>query len=91
MIRKVLLYPLIALLLGVAMPGLATERSPLELVQVHASRATASLLLFRGEGFQDVHAERMRSDLKALDAELGPQPPGRGAGRPRGRGRRRSS
>ncbi len=69
MIRKVLLYPLLSLLLGVAMPILAAELPPLELVQVHASRATASLLLYRGEGFQDVHAERMRSDLKALDAD----------------------
>ncbi|QEY60647.1 hypothetical protein FXN65_00815 [Metapseudomonas lalkuanensis] len=68
MIRKVLLYPLFSLLLGVAMPILAAELPPQELVQVHASRATASLLLFRGEGFQDVHAERMRTDLKALDA-----------------------
>ncbi|NWL77387.1 hypothetical protein DM872_11020 [Pseudomonas taiwanensis] len=69
MIRKVLLSPLLGLLLGVAMPILAAELPPLELVQVHASRATASLLLYRGEGFQDVHAERMRSDLKALDAD----------------------
>ena len=68
MIRKVLLYPLFSLLLGVAMPILAAELPPQEMVQVHASRATASLLLFRGEGFQDVHAERMRTDLKALDA-----------------------
>ncbi|MDH4560159.1 hypothetical protein [Pseudomonas sp. BN411] len=69
MIRKVLLYPLFSLLLGIAMPILAAELPPLELVQVHASRATASLLLFRGEGFQDIHAERMRTDLKALDAD----------------------
>ncbi|MDA8486626.1 hypothetical protein NNO07_26455 [Pseudomonas resinovorans] len=69
MIRKVLLYPLFSLLLGVAMPILAADLPPLERVQVHASRATASLLLFRGEGFQDVHAERMRTDLKALDAD----------------------
>jgi hypothetical protein len=68
MIRKVLLYPLFSLLLGVAMPVFAVELPPLEVVQVHASRATASLLLFRGEGFQDAHAERMRTDLKALDA-----------------------
>ncbi|MBD2840521.1 hypothetical protein ID144_26085 [Pseudomonas sp. JM0905a] len=69
MIRKVLLYPLFSLLLGVAMPILAADLPPLERVQVHASRATASLLLFRGEGFQDVHAERMRTDLEALDVD----------------------
>lgn len=69
MIRKVLLYPLLGLFLGVAMPILAAELPPLELIQVHASRATASLLLFRGEGFQDVHAERMRADLKALGVD----------------------
>ncbi|WP_342246227.1 hypothetical protein [Pseudomonas sp. OTU5201] len=68
MIRKVLLYPLLGLLLGLALPAPATELAPLELAQVHACRATSSLLLFRGEGFQDAHSTRMRDDLKALDA-----------------------
>ncbi|MFC5694740.1 hypothetical protein ACFPU0_04105 [Pseudomonas sp. GCM10022186] len=66
MIRKVLLYPLLSLLCFAAVAR-ANELPPLEQVQVHASRATSSLLLFRGEGFQEVHSARMRADLKALD------------------------
>ncbi|MCO6055984.1 hypothetical protein NG726_04785 [Pseudomonas sp. MOB-449] len=70
MIRKVLLYPLFSLLLALALPAPAADLAPLELVQVHASRATASLLLFRGEGFQDTHSVRMRADLDALRASF---------------------
>ncbi|MFZ6045704.1 hypothetical protein ACFW0H_06225 [Pseudomonas sp. CR3202] len=67
MIRKVLLYPLFSLLLCFAAVARANELPPLEQVQVHACRATSSLLLFRGEGFQEAHSARMRADLKALD------------------------
>ena len=38
----------------------------LESMQIHANRATSSLLLYRGEGFQKAHLARMESDLKAL-------------------------
>ncbi|AOE82679.1 hypothetical protein [Pseudomonas sp. TCU-HL1] len=70
MIRKVLLYPLFSLLLALSMPAPAADLASLERVQVHASRATASLLLFRGEGFQDTHSARMRADLDALGASF---------------------
>jgi len=39
----------------------------LESMQIHANRATSSLLLYRGEGFQKTHLARMEADLKALD------------------------
>jgi hypothetical protein len=68
MTRKVLLYPLLSLLLGLAALAGAAELPPLDQVQVHACRATSSLLLFRGEGFQENHAARLAADLKALDA-----------------------
>ncbi len=67
MIRKALLYPLLCLLLGLAGLASAAELPPLELAQVQACRATSSLLLFRGEGFQENHSARMRADLDALD------------------------
>ncbi|BAN45869.1 hypothetical protein [Metapseudomonas resinovorans] len=67
MIRKVLLYPLFGLFIGLATPTPAAELAPLELLQVHACRATGSLLLFRGEGFQEAHANRMQADLQAMD------------------------
>lgn len=38
----------------------------LEGMQIHANRATSSLLLYRGEGFQKAHLARMENDLKAL-------------------------
>lgn len=68
MIRKALLYPLFVLLLSLADTARAAALSPLEHLQVQACRATSSLLLFRGEGFQAVHATRLQTDLKALDA-----------------------
>lgn len=37
-----------------------------EQIQIYASRATSSLLLLRGEGFQEVHQQRLDSDLSAL-------------------------
>ena len=38
----------------------------LESMQIHANRATSSLLLYRGEGFQKAHLARMEADLAAL-------------------------
>jgi hypothetical protein len=39
-------------------------------LQVHASRATSSLLLLRGEGFQNAHLSRLESDIQALGSAL---------------------
>lgn len=41
-----------------------------EQLQVHASRATSSLLLLRGEGFQKAHLQRLETDLAALAADM---------------------
>ncbi len=60
------------LILGM-LPGLteATEpTTPLQNMQIHANRATSSLLLYRGEGFQKAHLLRLEDDLRALNAAL---------------------
>lgn len=44
--------------------------SPLENLQIHASRATSSLLLYRGEGFQKSHLARMEADILAMNSAL---------------------
>ncbi|NQD93982.1 hypothetical protein HP532_15135, partial [Pseudomonas sp. CrR25] len=44
--------------------------SPQEQVQVYASRATSSLLLLRGEGFQKSHQARLESDIQTLGDAL---------------------
>ncbi len=44
----------------------AQSFTALERMQIHANRATSSLLLYRGEGFQKAHLARMENDLKAL-------------------------
>ncbi|MCF7201414.1 hypothetical protein [Pseudomonas oligotrophica] len=65
---------LIALFIG-WLPALAESSpepgvSPLQSLQIHASRATSSLLLYRGEGFQKAHLARMEEDIRALAAAL---------------------
>lgn len=60
-----------AVLLASWLPGLlnsakAQTFTALEGMQIHANRATSSLLLYRGEGFQKAHLARMENDLKAL-------------------------
>lgn len=55
-------------------PTYAQAFSALESMQVHANRATSSLLLYRGEGFQQAHLKRLESDLAALNAALGNHP-----------------
>ncbi len=47
-------------------PAQAQTFSALQSMQIHANRATSSLLLYRGEGFQKAHLARMENDLKAL-------------------------
>lgn len=50
------------------LPGFAQAQTltPLESMQIHANRATSSLLLYRGEGFQKIHLNRVESDLQTL-------------------------
>lgn len=48
----------------------AQSFTALESMQIHANRATSSLLLYRGEGFQKAHLWRMKSDLQTLDATV---------------------
>ncbi|MFI8480178.1 hypothetical protein ACIGCM_06370 [Pseudomonas sp. NPDC078700] len=54
----------------------AMALSPAEQAQVFACRATSSLLLLRGEGFQKNHQQRLESDLQALNGAIQgiPQP-----------------
>ena len=60
----------LALLAILASLATAAPATPYEQMQVYACRATSSLLLYRGEGFQADHAERLNNDLAALDAAL---------------------
>nr|WP_236614332.1 hypothetical protein [Stutzerimonas azotifigens] len=55
-------------LAGTAQAVAASGFTPLEGMQIHACRATSSLLVYRGEGFQKTHLARMEADLSALDA-----------------------
>ncbi|WP_339515317.1 hypothetical protein [Pseudomonas sp. RL_15y_Pfl2_60] len=48
----------------------AAALSPAELAQVYACRATSSLLLLRGEGFQKTHQQRLEADLQALNGAM---------------------
>lgn len=41
--------------------------SAVERTQIQATRATSSLMLVRGEGFQPDHLQRLRDDLQALE------------------------
>jgi len=64
-----------AVLLGCWWPALlnsaqAQPFTALESMQIHANRATSSLLLYRGEGFQKAHLARMENDLQTLAATV---------------------
>lgn len=69
LIRHLFIWTL-GLLASLSPLAFAEAVSPQEQVQVHASRATSSLLLLRGEGFQKVHQARLDSDLQSLAAAL---------------------
>lgn len=69
LIRHLLVWTL-GLLASLSPVAFAEAISPQEQVQVFASRATSSLLLLRGEGFQKVHQARLESDLQSLAAAL---------------------
>jgi len=65
-----LLVLLIGWLPALLNPAQAQGFTALESMQVHANRATSSLLLYRGEGFQQAHLKRLESDLSALNTAL---------------------
>ncbi len=67
---------LLGMVAGLSPLTLAAAAGPQELVQVHASRATSSLLLLRGEGYQDEHRQRLETDLQALADALQQLPQG---------------
>ena len=69
MLRTLFIWAL-GLLAGLSPLAFAEAVSPQEQVQVYASRATSSLLLLRGEGFQKSHQARLESDIQALAAAL---------------------
>lgn len=46
----------------------AAAMTAAEQVQVYASRATSSLLLLRGEGFQEAHQQRLEKDIADLES-----------------------
>lgn len=58
----------IGLLSVIAQQAIAAPMTPAEQVQVYASRATGSLLLLRGEGFQENHMARLEQDITDLEA-----------------------
>ncbi|PAU66449.1 hypothetical protein BZL41_01460 [Pseudomonas sp. PIC25] len=60
---------LLVCLASLSLPVFA-ESTPLTQIQVHACRATGSLLLLRGEGFQESHAARLENDIRALDEAM---------------------
>lgn len=61
------LYLCLLGLLACAAPQVIAEPlSHAAQIQIHASRATSSLLLLRGEGFQASHRHRLEADLAAL-------------------------
>ena len=64
---------LIALFLGLStiLPVLAfAALAPIEQLQVYATRATGSLLLLRGEGFQSGYQTRLDEDIRALEQAM---------------------
>lgn len=75
LLRHVFLWTL-GLLAGLSPLAFAEAVSPQEQIQVHASRATSSLMLLRGEGFQKVHQQRLESDLAALAGAMQSLPQG---------------
>lgn len=62
--------------LSLAPLGFAAAATPLELLQINASRAVGSFAMYRGEGMQRLHASRLDGDLAALaSAYQGTQEP----------------
>ncbi|WP_372866145.1 hypothetical protein [Pseudomonas sp.] len=67
---------LTATLACIAPLAFAEAASPQEQVQVKASRATSSLMLLRGEGFQKKHMSTLEADLQALAGAVQSLPQG---------------
>lgn len=59
---------IIGMILSLSPLAFANAANPFELMQIHASRAVGSLVLYRGEGLQSAHAQRLEEDLAALSA-----------------------
>ena len=72
--RKYLLqYLFVCILTLLALPAranLPSDEQQLQAMQVDACRALGSLMLLRGEGFQENHANQLKADLAALDAAV---------------------
>jgi hypothetical protein len=69
LLRNLFIWTL-GLLASLSPAAFAEAVSPQERVQVYASRATGSLLLLRGEGFQKSHQARLETDIQALAAAI---------------------
>lgn len=75
LLRQVFIWTL-GLLAGLSPMAFAEAASPQEQIQIHASRATSSLMLLRGEGFQKAHMQRLDADLAALSGAMQRLAPG---------------
>lgn len=73
LVRNILIWAF-GLLASLSLPTAADAQTPQEQMQVLACRATSSLLLYRGEGFQASYARRVDSDLAELAATLQSSP-----------------
>lgn len=58
----------IGLLASLSTTAQAAAMTAAEQVQIYASRATSSLLLLRGEGFQEAHLGRLEQDITLLES-----------------------
>lgn len=66
----------LGLFVGLSPMAFAEAVSPQEQIQIYASRATSSLMLLRGEGFQKTHQQRLEADLAALAGAMQSLPQG---------------
>ena len=78
LLRHAVLWTL-GVFIGLSPMAFAEAVSPQEQIQIHASRATSSLMLLRGEGFQKTHQQRLEADLAALAGAMQSLPQGSAA------------
>lgn len=84
MLRPALPAVLCLYCLLLALPARAAlddQQRALQQLQVQACRAVGSLLLLRGEGFQEQHAAQLEKDLASLDRALAAAPEGCSCGK----------